>query len=306
MIETNIIQTTINEGIAGKPTIFFLKGLPASGKSTWARQHSDATTVRLNNDVFRSMMVGEYSDKKEGVTVAGIRAAGCDALRRGMNIIVDNTNFSSKHLNFWKQVADQHDYALVELFFDVPLDVCIERDAHRPDGEKVGHERITEMHHMHIGFEPLSTVIDYRKQDETLKQALIVDIDGTLAFMNGRGAFDDNGIETDEPNAPIVELINHLGSRHHHIIVVSGRQATAVCKTVTEVWLKKYLCCKFDLFMRVEGDVRKDSIVKREIFEQYIDGKYYVEWVFDDRDQTVEMWRKELHLPCLQVNYGNF
>lgn len=37
MIETNIIQTTINEGIAGKPTIFFLKGLPASGKSTWAR-----------------------------------------------------------------------------------------------------------------------------------------------------------------------------------------------------------------------------------------------------------------------------
>ena len=305
MIETNIIQTTVNEGIAGKPTIFFLKGLPASGKSTWARQHSDAKTVRLNNDVFRSMMTGEYSDKKEGVTVAGIRAAGCDALRRGLDIIVDNTHFSPKHLNFWKQVAEQHDYCLVELFFDVPLDVCIERDAHRPDGEKVGVERITEMHHQHIGFEPVSTVINYRKQDETLKQALIVDIDGTLAFMDGRGAYDDAGIDTDKPNSPIVKLINNL-SGSHYVIVVSGRQGTKVCKDATMEWLRDRLCSSFELLMRAEGDVRKDSVVKKEIYEQHIEGKYYIDWVFDDRDQTVEMWRKELNLPCLQVNYGNF
>lgn len=306
MTETNIVQTIINQGTPDKPIIWFLKGLPASGKSTWAKSHVGDNTIRLNNDIFRTMMEGDYSDQKEGIVVAGIRAAGMDALRRGIDIIVDNTNFSPKHLNFWTQLAIQHSYSLIEMFFDVALDVCIERDAHRPEKDKIGAIKITKMHHIHIGWEPLSTIVEYRKQDETLDWALIVDIDGTMSFMNGRGAYDDEKVDTDLPNTPIVKLINHLGTRFHHVIVVSGRQETAICKATTKVWLKKILLCDFDLYMRPEGDFRKDSIVKKEIFEKYIDGKYQIDWVFDDRDQTVEMWRNQLHLPCLQVNYGNF
>jgi hypothetical protein len=37
-----------------------------------------------------------------------------------------------------------------------------------------------------------------------------------------------------------------------------------------------------------------------------IAGKYYIEFVLDDRDQVVEMWRKEHKLTCFQVNYRNF
>ena len=33
--------------------------------------------------------------------------------------------------------------------------------------------------------------------------------------------------------------------------------------------------------------------------------KYFVEFVLDDRNQVVDLWRKDLNLPCLQVNYGN-
>jgi len=57
--------------------------------------------------------------------------------------------------------------------------------------------------------------------------------------------------------------------------------------------------------MRKTGDSRKDSIVKREIFEEHIKGKYRIQFVLDDRNQVVEMWR-QLGLTCLQVAEGDF
>jgi hypothetical protein len=57
--------------------------------------------------------------------------------------------------------------------------------------------------------------------------------------------------------------------------------------------------------MRVAGDHRKDSIVKQEIFENHIDGMFDVQFVLDDRDQVVTMWRS-LGLQCFQVAEGNF
>jgi hypothetical protein len=58
--------------------------------------------------------------------------------------------------------------------------------------------------------------------------------------------------------------------------------------------------------MRKAKDYRKDAIIKREIFDREISGKYRIEFVLDDRDQVVDMWRKDLKLNCFQVNYGNF
>ena len=60
------------------------------------------------------------------------------------------------------------------------------------------------------------------------------------------------------------------------------------------------------LFMRPAGDTRDDRIVKREIYEREIKGKYNVLWVLDDRNKVVDMWRRELGLTCLQVAEGNF
>ena len=57
--------------------------------------------------------------------------------------------------------------------------------------------------------------------------------------------------------------------------------------------------------MRKEGDFRRDSIVKQEIYEQHIKDKYVVEFVLDDRDLVVSKWR-ELGLKCLQVQPGAF
>ena len=58
--------------------------------------------------------------------------------------------------------------------------------------------------------------------------------------------------------------------------------------------------------MRRTGDRRKDSTVKREMYERTVPGTYDVLLVLDDRNQVVDMWRKVLGLPCFQVDYGNF
>jgi hypothetical protein len=57
--------------------------------------------------------------------------------------------------------------------------------------------------------------------------------------------------------------------------------------------------------MRDKGNNEKDSIVKRNMFEKYIRGKYFIEYVLDDRNQVVEMWRS-MGLTCLQVADGDF
>jgi hypothetical protein len=85
---------------------------------------------------------------------------------------------------------------------------------------------------------------------------------------------------------------------------VTGRYDTY--RKQTEEWLKKYAINYEKLIMRKAGDKRKDSIIKKELYEKNIKDHYDVVFVLEDRDQVVKMWREELGLTCLQVAYGNF
>jgi len=42
------------------------------------------------------------------------------------------------------------------------------------------------------------------------------------------------------------------------------------------------------------------------MYERLVPGTYDVLLVLDDRNQVVDMWRKELGLTCFQVDYGDF
>jgi hypothetical protein len=53
------------------------------------------------------------------------------------------------------------------------------------------------------------------------------------------------------------------------------------------------------------GDMRNDSIVKEEIYEEHIKPRFNVRFVLDDRDRVVKMWR-ENGLKVLQVAEGDF
>jgi hypothetical protein len=101
-------------------------------------------------------------------------------------------------------------------------------------------------------------------------------------------------------NEPVRSILQTAGKA---IIFVSGREDKY--KPQTLLWLEKH-GIKFDhLYMRKSGDLRKDSIVKQEIYEQLILNQYNIAFVLDDRDQVVRVWR-DLGLTCLQVDYGDF
>ena len=57
--------------------------------------------------------------------------------------------------------------------------------------------------------------------------------------------------------------------------------------------------------MRNANDYRPDEVIKKEIYEREIKGKYDIICVFDDRNKVVDMWREEGFL-CCQVADGDF
>lgn len=136
----------------------------------------------------------------------------------------------------------------------------------------------------------------------TLPKAVICDIDGTLARMVNRGPYDTTKYLDDK----VVEIIHWSFARlaeNAARIICSGRSEEH--RDVTEQWLAGHGITYDHLFMRPTGDNRNDAIIKREIYEREIAGKYDIRLVLDDRNRVVDMWRS-LGLTCLQVAPGDF
>lgn len=115
--------------------LIICRGLPASGKSTWAKQwvlEDPEHRVRINQDDIR-LMLGKYWVPSREPLVSHIQQeAICRAMSLGLDIVLDNTNLNPKVLKSLSDVAASNKYELeYKDFFDTPLSVCIERDKAR-------------------------------------------------------------------------------------------------------------------------------------------------------------------------------
>lgn len=277
--------------------IILLKGLPGSGKSYWAKAQCNAETVRVNKDDIRAMMGGEFSKGKENITLAIRDQAVIQALKQGKTIIVDDTNFAPQHEARMREIALAFDAQVEIMLFDTPVADCIKRDAARPN--PVGKAVIMDMYRKYL--KPLPEPVQHNPE---LPTCIIVDIDGTLAHMTGRSPYDYTRVHEDVVDEKIQWLANNVArDAMAKMIVLSGRKDD--CRDETSRWLMDNNISFDYLLMRKSEDDRPDWIVKKEIYERYIKGKYNVLFVIDDRDQVVTMWRDE-GLKCLQVAEGNF
>ena len=291
--------------------ILLLIGIPASGKSTWAKDflRNNPDWVRVSRDDFRLMLRNEQmcEPKVEDLITTLVNQSITKALTRKLNVIVDATNVREKYINefieTFKYMADI-DYRV----FDISLDKAIERDNNRQ--MKVGDEVIKRMFNNYktlldsFHFQPVKKV-DYPHLkpnfESELPNAVIFDIDGTLALMKNRGAFDWDKVDRDDVNTIVAEQVQFHKSKGRKILIVSGRDI--VCKGLTKEWLSFYGIEFDEIFMRPENDFRKDTIIKKEIYENDIKNNYNVLSVYDDRLSVCEAWH-ELGLFVFNVNQG--
>jgi predicted kinase len=294
-----------------------LRGLPGSGKSTYAQRLVELGWVRVNRDDLRNSMFGKYwglTHEQEGLISKFERALAEQALQAGYDVVIDATHLRNKYLREWNKFALKHGALFDVHDIDTPVDVCVERDSARD--RHVGEDVIRDMAARFLKkgrflpytpLEPEAVPVEEPYVNPAhLMHVVIVDIDGTMALMGDRDPYDESTVSQDKPNWPVIRLVNDLLLRGVCVAFVSGR--TDACRYDTLRWLRRYLPEKSSnwfLEMRKAGDNRRDDIVKREIFDRVFRNKYHVKFVLDDRNQVVRMWRA-LGLPVFQVAVGEF
>ena len=139
---------------------------------------------------------------------------------------------------------------------------------------------------------------------EYMEQAIIVDVDGTLAHRVDRSPHDYNKVHTDAYDSIIGDIVTSCSDiMGLNIIIMTGRPESAKADTVR--WLYDNGLHFDAIFTRADGDYREDSLVKYDLYKEHIEPFYEVQFVLDDRNQVVKMWRDE-GLKVLQVAEGDF
>jgi predicted kinase len=289
-----------------------LRGISGSGKSTWARNQN---AVVVSRDDLRTALFGfDYHSRtpdhaSEELVTASEHAAIKAALKAGKDVISDNTNLRPK---FAQAIADIG-YALgaeVEVkVFEVTSSVGMSRvqERARSGGRLVPPEVILKQHSQLAGtkdWKPTKWVPVPYNGTPGKPDAFLYDLDGTVFHMNGkRGPFDWHKVHLDDPDEVVGDLVSSLWSSGLVAIAMSGRDES--CRALSEQSLERAGIPFDEFFMRPEKDMRKDSIIKDELFEKHVAPYYNVRFVLDDRNQVVDMWRAKGLTVC-QVAEGDF
>lgn len=289
-----------------KQQVIICRGLPASGKTTYAKELEAKGWVRVEKDEIRKntklFKDGAYNHNRgdESIVLKERNRLIREALQRGKNVVSSDTNLIDKHVASISSVArDCGAKPTVKDFFDVPLGELIKRDAERD--EPVGEQVIRRMFHQSVGKMP--TFLEY---DLSLPFVVISDLDGTLTLgPKNRSPYEWKKVGQDEINLGVAHALDGIRVINYcKIFIFSGRDS--ICRPETEDWLDRHDIEYDKLVMRTEGDNRADTIVKAEFIEQHIRGKYNILLWFDDRTQVANMLRDVYGINVAQIGDVNY
>lgn len=273
------------------PKLLMLKGLPASGKSTRAKEIvATGNYARVNRDLLRTMLhFDKWSGRNEGATVDAEKAIALALLQSGISVVVDDCNLNHSNRDVWKEVAKTATATFDVEKIDTSMEECLERDKGRE--KAVGRHVIVNM------------ALQYGLYPKPALGFILCDLDGTLADITHRLQYTKDEtkdwhkffeeIPNDVLRGSTLDLILDYEKKGHEIIFVSARPDTY--REQTEAWLEKVLKgypIHKTLIMRKASDTRDDAEVKQQIYDTYFKEKYPIETVIDDRPKIIRMWRE--------------
>src|SRR5205823_995827 len=131
-------QPPVKSQRAPKGVVVLTIGLPGSGKTTWFKRRG---VMPLSSDTLRQLLFDDETEQRyQGLIFSTLRSLLRARLiaKRPMNY-VDATNLSPHERRQWIKMARGFGYEVHAVFFDVPLELCLERNRkrHRQVGEAV-------------------------------------------------------------------------------------------------------------------------------------------------------------------------
>lgn len=122
--------------------LLILSGIPASGKSTFAKQwveESPETRVIVNRDSIRRGLGVYWVPNREKLVTSIEQHSVWEALEMGYDVCLDATNLNKSFLNKWIEIADSINIPIEYKEFKISLEEALERDKTREFsvGEKV-------------------------------------------------------------------------------------------------------------------------------------------------------------------------
>ena len=286
--------------------LIIMRGLPGSGKSTWAKawvNEDPINRVRLNWDDMRNMMGPYWIPERENTGILKeLREKFLKhMMERNWDIVCDNRNLNPKEIEFYENIVkefneDGHPYTIEFKDFFIPVEECIRRDAMRAN--PIGEKTIKSLFHKYM---PLIVGSEHRKKIESQPtyradkpDCIIVDMDGTLAFnLSGRSFFDDiDMIKYDTPLLATVSILRAMKMTGTcNIFIVTGRSEKS--REATEVWLAENNIPFDKVFMREDGDYSHSQDFKQKVYEDNIKNNYNVLFVLDDDTKCIEMYQEQ-------------
>ena len=292
------------------PDVVILRGVSGSGKTTFAKR---MPRVRISRDDLRRLLFSiegkaVLTSEQEKKVTKFQREWIERELLEGNDVVVDDTNLNESLLKLLCRFINDIGFDFIIVDTKVSLEEAKERNARREPHDRVPEHVIDRQFKRAWWGNVESQAYVYKPYtpDPSLPVAYSFDLDGTLAHTNGkRSPYDASKYHVDDVDEAIayVGVALRVAARADELIILTGRDAKY--RAECEAWLNKHGIAYDRLIMRPAGDTRNDAVVKSDLWDEHIDGKFNVLMHFDDRRRVVNGLRRK-GIKVAQVQVGDF
>jgi len=306
------------------PKLIILRGIPASGKSTYAQKwvmEDPANRVRINRDDIREALTGDATNHSREKEVTQYQEALIErALKEGKDVASDNTNLNTKFLPDTIKKAQAVGATVEHKDFPITVDEALRRNAGRE--RKVPEDVIRRMYKSlgpkgEFPVFPGSYPTKPFTAPNSRKPAVCFDMDGTLNDVSGVRHFIDpqpgakkrfkdfdsfhRMSEFEPAHEAVLQLAKDAHESGYAVLITTARSEPY--RETTQKWLDDHNVPYENIFMRGEKDYRKDYDVKKDMFTE-IDKHYDVVRCVDDNPQAIQAWKENnIAVTTVPFNY---